>query len=268
MPRRHTRHTPAPMTMPRANSDEYLAKLEALHALSFRDMVHGHWHGEGMAGRPKPNLDHIVEQLRPLAVPIDSLTVDPANARSHDDRNIDAIAHSLSTFQQRLPIVVQKTGMVVRAGNGRIAAAKRLGWKYIAAIVTDDSEQMAMAFSLEDNRTSELAEWDPESLYDMVQSLVGTEFEIPEILFTGEEIEEYTNAFQVDEQDMPNLDAESSPYQQITFQMTHEQMAKCREAIGVSRGQGDFGDTGNTNANGNAVARICEFYLDSQQNAQ
>src|SRR5690242_16392705 len=38
-----------------------------------------------------PSLAHIAEPLRHLAVPIETLTLDPANARKHDQRNLDAI---------------------------------------------------------------------------------------------------------------------------------------------------------------------------------
>jgi hypothetical protein len=67
-----------------------------------------------------PQLDHIALPLRGLAVPIDALNLDPANARTHDEKNLATIMGSLARFGQRLPLVVQKQGMIVRAGNGRL----------------------------------------------------------------------------------------------------------------------------------------------------
>ena len=61
--------------------------------------------------------------------------------------------------------------MVVRAGNGRLAAAKALGWSHIAAVVADDSSIDAVAFAIADNRTSELAEWDDETLATLLNTL-------------------------------------------------------------------------------------------------
>ena len=107
---------------------------------------------------------HIAESLRPLAVPVASLHEDPANARKHDARNLDAIKASLAKFGQRKPIVVQKDGMVVRAGNGTLAAAKALGWTEIAAVVVDEGDVAATAFAIADNRTAELASWDEDVL--------------------------------------------------------------------------------------------------------
>jgi len=116
-------------------------------------------------------LDYIAEPLRHLAVPIADLTPDASNARRHDQRNLDAIAASLSRWGQRLPIVVQREGMVVRAGNGRLAAAKSLGWTHIAAVVVDDTSVEAVAFAIADNRTAELATWDDETLASLLDTL-------------------------------------------------------------------------------------------------
>jgi ParB-like chromosome segregation protein Spo0J len=114
---------------------------------------------------------YIAESLRKLAVPIDTLTLDPSNARKHGERNLDAIVRSLDRFGQRVPIVVQQQGMVVRAGNGRVLAAQKLGWTHIAAVVVDESSVDATAFAIADNRTAELAEWDDETLASLLQSL-------------------------------------------------------------------------------------------------
>ncbi len=102
------------------------------------------------AAHTDSSLAHIAEPVRHLAVSIETLTLDPANARKHDQRNLDAIAGSLKRFGQRFPIVVQRQGMVVRAGNGRLIAAKAMGWTHIAALVVDESEvaQSLMGYGL------------------------------------------------------------------------------------------------------------------------
>lgn len=107
---------------------------------------------------------NIAEPLAHLAIPIDDLNLDPKNARTHDERNINAIKDSLEKFGQRLPIVVQKEGMIVRAGNGRVIAARAMGWTEIAAVVVDEGNVEATAFALADNRSAELAAWDDEAL--------------------------------------------------------------------------------------------------------
>ena len=93
-------------------------------------------------------------------VTIESLKLDPNNARKHSRHNLDAIAASLNKFGQRKPIVVHN-GVVI-AGNGTLEAAKTLGWKEIAVSVcpADWDADTAKAYALADNRSSELAEWD------------------------------------------------------------------------------------------------------------
>lgn len=120
-----------------------------------------------------PDLSHIAEPLRHLAVPIGTLVPDASNARRHDEKNIAAIKASLSRWGQRLPLVVQKQGMIVRAGNGRLQAAKDLGWTHVAALVVEESEVEAVAFAIADYRTGELASWEDEALAKLLGSLPG-----------------------------------------------------------------------------------------------
>ncbi len=121
---------------------------------------------------------------------IDKLSQDPANARKHDDRNIEAIVGSLRRFGQQHPIIVDASG-VVRAGNGRLEAARRLGWETIQVIETTLTGSDATAFAIADNRTAELAEWDDEILR---ATLEGLRFEDEELLdaagFTDDELTE------------------------------------------------------------------------------
>lgn len=118
-----------------------------------------------------PNLGYIVEALQHLAVPLDELTPDPKNARIHSARNLNAIEASLLKFKFREPIVVQKQGMIIRAGNGRYEVARRLGWTHVPAVVVDEADADAVAFAIADNRTAELGEWDFSSLTEQLVAI-------------------------------------------------------------------------------------------------
>ncbi len=104
-------------------------------------------------------------------VPIADLHPDPANARKHEARSIDSLKASLAAYGQRKAIVVQKSGMIVRSGNGLLAAAKALGWTTIAALVVDDDTLTAVQFAIADNRTAELSRWDDRVLATLLESL-------------------------------------------------------------------------------------------------
>src|SRR6266700_2317375 len=96
-------------------------------------------------------------------LPISALHPDPANARRHGPRNLDAITSSLARFGQQKPVVIDQNN-VVRAGNGSLAAAKSLGWSTLQCVRTELIGVDASAFAIVDNRSAELADWDPDIL--------------------------------------------------------------------------------------------------------
>ncbi len=60
-------------------------------------------------------------------VPLSGLNLDPANARSHGERNLDAIRASLASFGQAEPLIIQARSQRVIGGNGRLVAMRALG---------------------------------------------------------------------------------------------------------------------------------------------
>jgi ParB-like chromosome segregation protein Spo0J len=109
---------------------------------------------------------------------ISGLVADPDNARTHDEKNIEAIRGSLLEFGQCKPIVVW--GNIVVAGNGTLEAAKRLGWTEIVITRVPSSwdSNRARAYSLADNRTGELADWDSWVLADHLIDLDSVGFSV------------------------------------------------------------------------------------------
>lgn len=101
---------------------------------------------------------------------VESLQSDPANARLHSSRNIDAIKASLARFGQQKPIIIDQHD-VVRAGNGTLEAAKQLGWTTIEGVKSDLEGVEMTAFAIADNRTSELGEWDFEVLGKCLEAI-------------------------------------------------------------------------------------------------
>lgn len=119
------------------------------------------------------DLSYIVEPLRPLAVSLDDLTLDPKNARTHEDPDLAELAEELKISGQDQAILVQKDGMIVRKGNGRVMAARKLGWTHIAAVVVDISEKDGVRRALVDNRIAERSRWNNENLLDALDFLEG-----------------------------------------------------------------------------------------------
>jgi hypothetical protein len=197
-----------------------------------------------------------IENLR-----IADLTPDPENARQHDDKNLKAIMGSLSEFGQRKPIVITEAGVIV-AGNGTVEAAKRLGWLDIAVVRVPNewTSEQTKAFALADNRTAELATWNFEILSEQIRELNEVDFPILELGFEPLELptdQEWESLFDA-------TSNEKKEVVQITFTLHNDQSQTIKEALKKSKELGEFGNTGNTNDNGNALARIAELWLGQQ----
>ena len=130
---------------------------------------------------------------------ISALTLDPNNARKHDETNLKAIEHSLQSFGQRKPIVVTQANLIV-AGNGTVEAAKRIGWTAIEAvrIPEDWTPEQIKAFALADNKTAELASWDKAILNEQLAELDKAGWELTEMGFEWHPQDQLENIVEVD----------------------------------------------------------------------
>jgi ParB-like chromosome segregation protein Spo0J len=117
-----------------------------------------------------------------IKMEIGRLANDPNNARRHPEKNLKAIKGSLAKFGQQKPIVIDSKNVVI-AGNGTLEAAKELGWTHIDVVVTELDELGKMAFALADNKTSELAEWDDDTLRYQLDWLDKQDFNSSDIGF-------------------------------------------------------------------------------------
>ncbi|MGZ3379604.1 MAG: hypothetical protein ACXVBB_05010 [Isosphaeraceae bacterium] len=148
-------------------------------------------------------------------VPIDSIHADPANVRRHPQRNLDCIKASLARFGQQKPIVVDAAG-IVRAGNGTLDAARSLGWEKIAVVRTPLAGTEATAYSIADNRTGELAEWDETGLAETLRALQSEDFYLAAVGYDAGQVDalleklsgEIVNDPQGEWHDMPEFEHE------------------------------------------------------------
>jgi len=113
----------------------------------------------------------LASRLAIRRVTLASLFTDPANARAHPERNLEAIRASLARFGQAEPLVVQRSTGRIIGGNGRLAAMKSLGWAECDIVELDLDDTQATALGIALNRTGELAEWDMPSLGKILESL-------------------------------------------------------------------------------------------------
>jgi ParB-like chromosome segregation protein Spo0J len=123
-----------------------------------------------------------MKTLKVERIAITSLVTDPSNVRRHPDRNVDAIKASLQRFGQQHPIVVDSKN-VVRVGNGRLEAMKKLGWTECWVVRTDLTDAELAAYAIADNRTSELAAWDLDGLDITLKELTKSGINLDDVGF-------------------------------------------------------------------------------------
>ncbi len=101
---------------------------------------------------------------------IEEITEYENNPRNNDEA-VDYIAESIDIYGFKVPLIVDKNGVIV-AGHTRYKAAKKLGITQIPCIVADDlNEEQIKAFRLADNKVAEKAEWVLEILADELKEL-------------------------------------------------------------------------------------------------
>jgi site-specific DNA-methyltransferase (adenine-specific) len=84
---------------------------------------------------------------------------------------VDAVAESISLYGFKVPIVIDRDGVIV-TGHTRHKAARKLGLSEVPCIVADDlNEEQIRAFRLADNMVAEKAEWDFDLLLGELKEL-------------------------------------------------------------------------------------------------
>jgi ParB-like chromosome segregation protein Spo0J len=120
-------------------------------------------------------------------VAINEIKVHPLNPREGD---IGSIIESLTHMGQYRPIVANKQTRHIVSGNHTYQGAVQLGWEKIAVHWIDVDEIEEIKILIVDNRTSDLATYDPQELNKLLTTtnLKGTGFspeEVAEILAGG-----------------------------------------------------------------------------------
>ena len=93
------------------------------------------------------------------------------NPRKNDDA-VPYVAESIKQFGFKVPIVIDRNGVIV-AGHTRYKAAKQLKMKTVPCLVADDlTDEQVRAFRLADNKVAEQAEWDFDLLDDELAQIL------------------------------------------------------------------------------------------------
>lgn len=120
-----------------------------------------------------PDLSHIAESLRPLAVRTADLAFLVDNPLDHDEGEIEDMRAVLRRRGQLSPLIVNRrpTPPVVVGGNKRLRAMLAEGWEWAAVVNVDLADDDAAALAIELNATQGTA-WNKDLLRKSLE-LVG-----------------------------------------------------------------------------------------------
>ena len=115
---------------------------------------------------------------------VSELTPYAKNPRNNEPA-VDAVAASIREFGFKVPIILDKDGVIV-AGHTRLKAAKKLGLKEVPCLIADDlTPEQIKAFRLADNKVAEIATWEKEMLRDDLLSLADLDFDMRDFGFSS-----------------------------------------------------------------------------------
>lgn len=206
-------------------------------------------------------VNHIAEDIAHLSRPIEDLRPDPDNARKHSQENIRAIAESLKVFGQQTPIKILKDGTVIK-GNGTLEAAKTLGWTSLAASVFDAGSTKIEGYSIQDNRTSDLATWDFGALAEKIPNMADL-YDLEAMGWNQYEIDALLETVSsTDDEETPTVGAspetgkKAAPTDNLTLalKVTREQYEIINAAVEEARDGDDNMDAAK------ALAIVCQAY--------
>lgn len=174
-----------------------------------------------------------------------------------NDAAVSAVANSIRKFGFKVPVVIDKDGVIV-TGHTRYKAALSLGLQKIPCVVADDlTSEQVKAFRLVDNKVGEIAEWDVNML----------EAELSEI----EDVDMGLFSFDVDTisdadfgEDFSLPDGEKPEICTMSFTLHQKQKELVEYALGVV--QDDVTETfGNSNKNGNALYEVIRQWAEQRK---
>ena len=126
-----------------------------------------------------------------------------------NDKAVYPVAESIRHFGFKVPIVVDKDGVII-AGHTRAKAAKKLGLESVPVIIADDlTDEQVTAFRLADNKVAELADWDADKLLEEIAKS-------PEIDYAqfGFNLEEFADSILDEEEELDELEKQKREFEE------------------------------------------------------
>lgn len=114
---------------------------------------------------------------------------------------------ALMPLASNVPILCDQN-MTIVAGHTRWKAAKKLGLEKAPVIQLQLTEEQRKAFSIADNKTAEIADWDFPKLREVLDELRSEDIDLHNLGFSDEDLRRILLTEEVDEDELPNVEGE------------------------------------------------------------
>lgn len=221
------------------------------------------------------NIRDRIKELR--RVPASQLRPNPKNWKTHPDCQRDALRGLLAEIGfAGAALARELDDGTLELIDGHLRAETTPGVELPVLVLDVSAEEAAKILATYDT-LGRLAETNEPKLHELLAEIDSESPGVQELLDQLREQCDSDNedgdAQESDVQDDEPSDDEwdealdgvpigdHSGIQQMTFTLATAQVATIKQALEQAKAVGDFGDTGNPNANGNALARLAEAYL-------
>lgn len=124
---------------------------------------------------------------------------------------VSAVAASLKEFGWKQPIVVDKNRVII-VGHTRYLGALSLGWTegpiHVASDLTD---AQVIAYRLADNKVGEIATWDDAKLFEELEAIAESGFDLSGMGFTEDEMNSVITLKKADERYLEDFEVIPKP---------------------------------------------------------
>jgi hypothetical protein len=196
----------------------------------------------------------------------DQVVPHPLNPRKHPIKQRQTVQASFDALGQIAPIMINVRNNYLIDGEERtwLALAQGDATELDAVWVDLTEDEHALALTIFD-RITNMAYYDKDNLDDLMHQIDTDNAALQSLLSEmAEDIgiippsgDDWENAFD----GLPTEDR--ALFQQMTFTLHDSQVETVKRAISHANGAGGY-DSANENGNGNALARICEAYLNGR----
>lgn len=132
-----------------------------------------------------------------------------ANNPRKNDATVPYLKNSIQRFGFRVPLVIDKDGVIV-TGHTRLKAALELGMERVPCVRADDlTPEQIKAFRLVDNKVQELSGWDFDKMDEELSALEN--FDMTDFGFSADMDEDF------DENDLDSTGKEKPFVVKVTF---------------------------------------------------